>query len=100
MIEVSPYQGSQTINVPGGTIQWVAPAEVAGDVPGEPAPAQPKPRNIPGGRARMVAGLIQEVRRFAWRKGTALHSGPRVGRNDPCACGSGRKSKRCCRGGA
>jgi hypothetical protein len=26
-------------------------------------------------------------------------AGPKVGRNDPCPCGSGRKSKRCCGGG-
>ena len=25
--------------------------------------------------------------------------GPRLGRNDPCACGSGKKFKRCCLGG-
>jgi len=25
------------------------------------------------------------------------HRGPRVGRNDPCPCGSGKKYKRCCR---
>jgi len=25
-------------------------------------------------------------------------TGPRVGRNDPCSCGSGKKSKKCCRG--
>ncbi len=24
------------------------------------------------------------------------HEGPRVGRNDPCPCGSGRKYKKCC----
>lgn len=24
------------------------------------------------------------------------HAGPRVGRNDPCPCGSGKKYKRCC----
>jgi preprotein translocase subunit SecA len=24
------------------------------------------------------------------------HQGPRVGRNDPCPCGSGKKYKRCC----
>jgi hypothetical protein len=27
----------------------------------------------------------------------ALRTVPRPGRNDPCSCGSGRKSKRCCR---
>ena len=25
-----------------------------------------------------------------------VRSGPKVGRNDPCPCGSGRKHKRCC----
>ena len=28
--------------------------------------------------------------------GTVRHEGPRVGRNDPCPCGSGRKYKKCC----
>lgn len=28
--------------------------------------------------------------------GTPVHAEPRVGRNDPCPCGSGRKSKKCC----
>jgi SEC-C motif-containing protein len=27
---------------------------------------------------------------------TERHEGPRVGRNDPCPCGSGRKYKKCC----
>ena len=26
----------------------------------------------------------------------ARHEGPRVGRNDPCPCGSGKKHKKCC----
>ncbi len=24
------------------------------------------------------------------------HSGPKIGRNDPCPCGSGKKYKKCC----
>jgi hypothetical protein len=28
--------------------------------------------------------------------GTIRNSGPRVGRNDPCPCGSGKKYKKCC----
>ena len=28
--------------------------------------------------------------------GTVRRSGPKVGRNDPCACGSGKKFKKCC----
>jgi len=27
---------------------------------------------------------------------TVRHEGPRVGRNDPCPCGSGKKYKKCC----
>lgn len=27
---------------------------------------------------------------------TVRHEGPRVGRNEPCPCGSGRKYKKCC----
>jgi len=26
----------------------------------------------------------------------ARHEGPRIGRNDPCPCGSGKKYKKCC----
>ena len=29
-------------------------------------------------------------------KGQTVDAAPRVGRNDPCPCGSGKKSKRCC----
>ena len=28
-----------------------------------------------------------------------VRSGPKVGRNDPCPCGSGKKYKKCCRSG-
>jgi SEC-C motif-containing protein len=27
---------------------------------------------------------------------TVRHDGPRIGRNDPCPCGSGKKYKKCC----
>jgi uncharacterized protein YecA (UPF0149 family) len=27
---------------------------------------------------------------------TFIHSSPKVGRNDPCPCGSGKKYKKCC----
>jgi len=28
--------------------------------------------------------------------GQIVHGGPKIGRNDPCPCGSGKKFKRCC----
>ena len=30
---------------------------------------------------------------------TVVHEGPRIGRNDPCPCGSGKKYKKCCGAG-
>lgn len=27
---------------------------------------------------------------------TIVHDGPKIGRNDPCPCGSGKKYKKCC----
>jgi preprotein translocase subunit SecA len=29
-------------------------------------------------------------------KAKPVRTGPKVGRNDPCPCGSGRKYKQCC----
>ena len=30
---------------------------------------------------------------------TVVHQGPKIGRNDPCPCGSGKKNKKCCGAG-
>ncbi len=30
------------------------------------------------------------------RSMTVVHEGPKIGRNDPCPCGSGKKYKKCC----
>ena len=30
------------------------------------------------------------------RSMTIVHEGPKIGRNDPCPCGSGKKYKKCC----
>lgn len=54
----------------------------------------------------MVAGLLQASRYFRaqrqveTRAGTAdsRRSTPKIGRNDPCPCGSGKKYKKCCGG--
>ncbi len=35
------------------------------------------------------AGDIPKVETF-------VHEGPKIGRNDPCPCGSGKKYKKCC----
>ncbi len=37
-----------------------------------------------------------ESRGDSGKKVQTVHSGPKVGRNDPCPCGSGKKYKKCC----
>lgn len=78
----------------------------------DPDPAL-RPPTIPvEKRDDLIAGLVAgtaaayryfEPQRRASAQGGALaphdtirRSGPKVGRNDPCPCGSGRKYKRCC----
>jgi uncharacterized protein len=54
----------------------------------------------------MAAGLLQAYRYFrSHRQGSPvaytsdLHrNAPKIGRNEPCPCGSGKKFKRCCGG--
>lgn len=52
---------------------------------------------------KLTGTLVMEAHRLskAHRSGATAsaaspRSSPRVGRNDPCPCGSGKKSKRCC----
>src|SRR5258706_90889 len=45
-----------------------------------------------------LAGHLVDVRRYWFEKRvppTVKREGPKVGRNDPCPCGSGRKYKSC-----
>jgi uncharacterized protein len=49
--------------------------------------------------AEMIPVCVCAIRDF-WRgrmgQKSAIRNSPKVGRNDPCPCGSGRKYKRCC----
>lgn len=42
--------------------------------------------------------FLTDVVRWEGRHVPIVRDGPKVGRNDPCPCGSGRKYKRCCSG--
>ncbi len=82
---------------------------VAGEVdpawPPEPLSAE-KAEDLLAG---MAAGLARAYRHFAphrqaaagamGRHATHRRSAPKVGRNDPCPCGSGKKLKHCCGSG-
>jgi len=56
----------------------------------------------------MAAGLLKAYRYFraqreadrSVRPPESRREVPKVGRNDPCPCGSGKKYKRCCGGAA
>jgi len=49
-----------------------------------------------------VAEFLKEADRWYFKDGQApepiqaIRQGPKIGRNDPCHCGSGRKHKKCC----
>ena len=43
-----------------------------------------------------IARLIQDVLLMPVAEAEPSHPKPKVGRNDPCSCGSGRKYKKCC----
>jgi preprotein translocase subunit SecA len=77
------------------------------------APETPKARYLhpdSGGMKKTAEKVHQQVEqgmesRFAPRQGAPdqkpepIHrEGPKVGRNDPCPCGSGKKFKKCCGG--
>jgi preprotein translocase subunit SecA len=50
------------------------------------------PAGVPSGAPQMQPGMQQEARRIE----TYRRKGQKVGRNDPCPCGSGKKYKKCC----
>ncbi len=52
-------------------------------------------------RVSQPGGVVQHEFRLGGQKEVApvVCGGPKVGRNDPCPCGSGKKFKKCCGGG-
>jgi preprotein translocase subunit SecA len=53
---------------------------------------------MPPTRTQDVIKVLQEVGvgLGIGRRETRRNEGPKVGRNDACTCGSGKKYKRCC----
>jgi preprotein translocase subunit SecA len=65
------------------------------DPTGAAAPGITGPSNVP--RRRLLAGAggpSEEEAQPSMAPGR--NQGPKVGRNDPCPCGSGKKYKKCC----
>ncbi len=43
-----------------------------------------------------LGGYVAELHAYWQAKRQVVHTTPKVGRNDPCPCGSGKKHKKCC----
>ena len=52
-------------------------------------------QQTPGGAKSKASDVVSEAAEAAERA-RPVRSGPKVGRNDPCPCGSGKKYKQCC----
>lgn len=55
--------------------------------------------NVLNDRLKMIQPVGKQIVALSTRKGTpSIRSVSKVGRNDPCPCGSGKKYKKCCLG--
>ena len=52
-------------------------------------------RRQPGAAPSQGSDMVSEAA-AAVEKAKPVRAGPKVGRNDPCPCGSGKKYKHCC----
>jgi preprotein translocase subunit SecA len=71
-------------NVPQQTLHQSASAFGGGTTTASPGGAEAKPSDV-----------VSEAAAAA-EKARPVRTGPKVGRNDPCPCGSGKKYKHCC----
>jgi preprotein translocase subunit SecA len=72
-------------NVPQQTLHQTASAFGGGTATASTGGAQPK-----------ASDVVSEAAAAQEAKGKPVRTGPKVGRNDPCPCGSGKKYKQCC----
>lgn len=88
-------------------VEWLRPLRLLGADDLEPA--EEKLTRWPAQRdelAQQISGAVAAIYRFWLPYREAImervvaqsyqRSGPKVGRNDPCPCGSGKKFKKCC----
>ena len=46
--------------------------------------------------AELIPAAVRSIDRFFEQTRSFFEGGTKVGRNDPCFCGSGKKFKKCC----
>ncbi|HEV8309109.1 MAG TPA: preprotein translocase subunit SecA [Methylomirabilota bacterium] len=69
-------------------VEWLFKIQVAREVQDAPRPATPRPAS-PGRAVALSHGPAE-------RRPETARSGQKVGRNEACPCGSGKKYKKCC----
>jgi preprotein translocase subunit SecA len=80
-------------NMPQRTVHQSADAFGAAPIA---APVGAAPAAPPGKKASDMVSEANEAVAKAKAKAKPVRTGPKVGRNDPCPCGSGKKYKHCC----
>lgn len=75
------------MNVKRRVVEFISKMEIETPAALQPRPAPAVPKRIEFNRASVAEPVPEE---------TFERELPKVGRNDPCPCGSGRKYKRCC----
>jgi len=73
-------------------VEWLFKLQVTRESPEAPRPAVPR-RETP---ARSSRDLLLSGAPAPERRAEVARGGPKVGRNEPCPCGSGKKYKKCC----
>ena len=63
---------------------------------GQPEPATATASTGGKNPSDMVTEATDYVSKAQAQKAKPARTGPKVGRNDPCPCGSGKKYKQCC----
>jgi hypothetical protein len=87
------WVGNPSLENLGYSLPWLARAQ-----PGELFLPRAFAEQMPPTRTQDVIKVLQEVGvgLGIGRRETRRNEGPKVGRNDACTCGSGKKYKRCC----
>jgi len=79
-------------NLPQRTVH--SQTSAFGPAPAAAAAGATAPRSGPGGKR--ASDVVTEATEEIARTRTPVRAMPKVGRNDPCPCGSGKKYKHCC----
>ena len=64
--------------------------------PERPAAYPARPPKLDAPRLDSDAAIVVDEELYSANSTTIRNNGPRIGRNDPCTCGSGKKYKKCC----